>query len=427
MKIDPLFAAAAAGILPMALIAACKNSAAPQTAAVQVTTQTAQTAQTAPAAALAPPVLLPMPASAGAASVTEAANAFLATLSPAQQAAAQTKLTSQFAARWSNFPSAVVPRNGVYFRELNAEQSAAALKVAKLALSADGFNRFMEVRAGDDAYAKLGSGPGGGRGGRGGRGGFGGPPGGGQGGQGGPPGGFGGQGGPGNGQPLFGQGNYIIAFLGKPSKTEPWLLQIGGHHLAFNIYYKGAAGASTPYFVGVQPNTWKDASGKTHAPLAPMRDALYGLIHSLTPEQMGRARLDGNFNDVLVGPNRDGRFPAVPAKEGVGVADLSPASKKWVTQAIAAWTGDTVQAAEYQKIYAKELDKVRVSYSGTTELDNTGGYVRLDGPHVWIEFACQGSDHYHTIWRDRATDYGAEFTFQNADQSADDARQEISR
>ena len=37
--------------------------------------------------------------------------------------------------------------------------------------------------------------------------------------------------------------------------------------------------------------------------------------------------------------------------------------------------------------------------------------VRIDGPHVWIEFACQGSDHYHTIWRDRATDYGAEFSF----------------
>ena len=425
MKIDPLFAAAAIGILPVAFLAACRSSDAPQTAAVQTATQTTQTTQNAPAAAaLEPPVLLPMPASASAAPVTDAANAFLATLTPTQQAAAQTKLTAQFAARWSNFPSAVVPRNGIYFRDLNAEQSAAALKVAKLALSADGFNRFMEVRAADDAYAKLDRGPGGGRGGRGGRGGFGGPPGGGPGGQGGPPpGGFGGQGGPGGGQPLFGQGNYIIAFLGKPSKTEPWLLQIGGHHLAFNVYYKGAAGASTPYFIGVQPNSWKDANNKTHAPLAPMRDAMVGLIHSLTPEQRNTARLQANFNDVLVGPNCDGRFPAFPAKEGVAASDLSPMSKKWLTQAITAWTGDTVQAAEYQKIYAKELDKVRVSYSGTAELNDTGGYVRLDGPHVWIEFACQGSDHYHTIWRDRATDYGAEFSFQNTD----DTRPERSR
>ena len=40
-----------------------------------------------------------------------------------------------------------------------------------------------------------------------------------------------------------------------------------------------------------------------------------------------------------------------------------------------------------------------------------GDYVRLDGPRVWIEFATQGSDHVHTIWRDRLTDYGAEFSF----------------
>ena len=47
----------------------------------------------------------------------------------------------------------------------------------------------------------------------------------------------------------------------------------------------------------------------------------------------------------------------------------------------------------------------------SADLDDRGDYVRIDGPHVWIEFACQGSDHYHTIWRDRATDYGAEFSF----------------
>ena len=52
-----------------------------------------------------------------------------------------------------------------------------------------------------------------------------------------------------------------------------------------------------------------------------------------------------------------------------------------------------------------------MSYSGTTNVGDRGDYVRLDGPRVWIEFATQGSDHYHTIWRDRLTDYGAEFSF----------------
>ena len=207
----------------------------------------------------------------------------------------------------------------------------------------------------------------------------------------------------------FGAMNYMIAFLGKPSKTTPWILQLGGHHLAINIYYKGTTGAATPYHVAAQPTVWNDDQGKTHEPLAPMRESLQGLLNSLTPEQSKQAKLEARFSDVYVGPGKDGKFPA--KSEGVPVSELSDASKDFVKKAIAAWTGDSPQGAEYRKLYEAELDKVKVSYSGSTDLSDLGDYVRLDGPRVWIEFATQGSDHVHTIWRDRLTDYGAEFSF----------------
>src|SRR5579864_6077377 len=217
------------------------------------------------------------------------------------------------------------------------------------------------------------------------------------------------KGGPG-GEFNFGAANYMIAFLGKPSKTDPWILQLGGHHLAINFYYKGTVGTATPYHVAAQPTVWKDDHGKTHDPLAPMRDSLRGLLASLTPEQSRRAKLEARFNDVYVGPGKDGKFPA--KSEGVPVSELSDVSKGFVRKAIEAWTGDSPQGLEYRKLYLAELDKVNVSYSGTTNVGGElGDYVRLDGPRVWIEFATQGSDHYHTIWRDRLTDYGAEFSF----------------
>ncbi len=78
---------------------------------------------------------------------------------------------------------------------------------------------------------------------------------------------------------------------------------------------------------------------------------------------------------------------------------------------IAAWTGDTPQADEYRKLYDIDLDRVKVSFSGSSGDRRHGDYVRIDGPRVWIEFCVQGDDHYHTIWRDRLTDYGAEFSF----------------
>ena len=320
-----------------------------------------------------------------------------------QRAIAQIELTPRLAVRWSNLPGGSNLRNGVFFRELKPDQVEAALKVAWIALGEEGFSRFQEVRAADEVFAK-------GRGGRG----PGGPA------QkkadGVPPQKKGGGGpaqkkgrGPGGGGANFGAANYMIAFLGKPSKTTPWLLQFGGHHLAINIYYKGTTGAATPYHVAAQPTVWKDIQGKTHDPLAPMRDSLHGLLISLTPEQSKQAKLEARFNDVYVGPGKDGKFPA--KSEGVPVSELSEASKDFVKKAIAAWTGDSPQGAEYRELYNAELDKVKVSYSGSTNVSDRGDYVRLDGPRVWIEFATQGSDHYHTIWRDRLTDYGAEFSF----------------
>ncbi len=378
--------AAAAGALPLGLLAANLGPVAPRAAA-----------QDTPAASPAPN----LPPSPKAAEVVDAANAFLATLTEEQRAIAQIELKPSLAVRWTNFPGGSNVRNGVFYRELKPNQVEAALKVARLALGDQGFARYQEVRAADDAFAK-------GRGGRG-------------------PGGpdqkkadggpdqkkAGGAapkkgGGPGGGF-NFGSENYMIAFLGKPSTTTPWILQLGGHHLAINIYYKGATGAATPYHVAAQPTVWKDDQGKTHDPLAPMRDNLHGLLVSLTPEQAKRAKLEARFNDVYVGPQKDGKFPA--KSEGVPVSELSDASKEFVKKAIAAWTGDSPQGSEYRKLYEAELDKVKVAYSGTTNVGDRGDYVRLDGPRVWIEFATQGSDHYHTIWRDRLTDYGAEFSF----------------
>ena len=319
----------------------------------------------------------------------DAADAFLATLSEEQRAIAQIELKPQLAIRWTNFPGGSDVRNGVFYRDLKPEQVEAALKVARVALGEEGFSRYQEVRAADDAFAK-------GRGGRG-------------------PGGPGGPGGParkkGGGDPaqkkaggpaqkkgrgpgggaMFGSANYMIAFLGKPSKTDPWILQLGGHHLAFNIYYKGTTGAATPYHVAAQPTVWKDDQGKTHDPLAPMRESLHGLLASLTPEQLKQAKLDARFNDVYVGPQKDGQFPA--KSEGVPVSELSGTSKDFVKKAIEAWTGDSPQGVEYRKLYEAELDKAKVAYSGTTNVGGErGDYVRIDGPRVWIEFATQGSD-----------------------------------
>jgi hypothetical protein len=59
-----------------------------------------------------------------------------------------------------------------------------------------------------------------------------------------------------------------------------------------------------------------------------------------------------------------------------------------------------------------------VGYSGSTDLSATSSYARIDGPRVCIVFTVQEGTvdtpqgHYHTIWRDKAADYGAEYASQ---------------
>ena len=74
------------------------------------------------------------------------------------------------------------------------------------------------------------------------------------------------------------------------------------------------------------------------------------------PSSQNRRNSKPRFNDVYVGPGKDGKFPA--KSEGVPVSELSDASKDFVKKAIAAWTGDTPQGAEYRKLYAR-LSSIR--------------------------------------------------------------------
>ena len=137
---------AAAGTLSLAIFATNFGSVAPQAAAQ---------------ARCARPDLLASPK---AADVVDAGEAFLATLSEEQRATAQIELTPQLAVRWTNFPGGSNVRNGVFYRDLKPEQVEAALKVARIALGEEGFARYQEVRAADDAFAKGragGRGPGG--------------------------------------------------------------------------------------------------------------------------------------------------------------------------------------------------------------------------------------------------------------------------
>lgn len=310
--------------------------------------------------------------------VVDLAEAFKATLTKEQSALLQRAYSKTDAVRWSNFPQAFSRPNrvGLNLGTLNAAQLTAfkALMSSVLTqnIANEGYDELEGVRAADDYLGKATK-----------------------------------------QSDTFGAGNYYIAFLGQPSITELWELQYGGHHFAFsNTYDKGKITGATPSFRGVEPMKPVTANGKIYQPLEQEQEAFANLIKTLTDTEKGTAKLTSSFNDVILGPGQDGKFPA--KKLGFKVGNLNHAQQELVIKAIELYVNDlnVATAQDIMKKYRTELPDTYISYSGSGTMNQAADYIRIDGSSVWIEYAAQssrdfpGTTHPHSVWRDHKSDYG---------------------
>ncbi|RYC69269.1 DUF3500 domain-containing protein [Spirosoma sordidisoli] len=316
----------------------------------------------------------------GVANIVCLAEAFKATLSASQLATAQLAYTRDNVVRWSNLPQALyqAKRLGIAFSSLSATQLAAAKALVQAATGSqagEGYAEVQQLLLADDYLNANGGGS------------------------------------------TYGSGNYYIALLGTPSLTDAWQLQFGGHHLAVAMTYKnGTVVGATPYFEAIEPASFV-SNGTTIQAMGNEQAGMVAMLAGLSATQLTTAKLTTSLTDILMGPGKDGQFPT--AKSGLAVSGLTTAQKALVLAAMKPWVQDVdnATAAELLKTYESELDQTYIAYSGTTALNSNGDYARIDGPSVWIEFSGQGGivirnvTHFHTIWRDRKRDYGANFTF----------------
>jgi hypothetical protein len=310
------------------------------------------------------------------------ANAFLATLTTTQQASVVLTLNLSNAKRWSNLPCGLSCRNGLAFSSLTSTQLAAAKAVAQAAFgttTGEGYDEFTQIMAADDYLGQTASG--------------------------------------------YSSGNYVIAFLGTPTATGKWMLQIGGHHYAQNITYDaGSVTSITPLHQGVEPKGSFTLSGTTYnGPMESEHTAMQNMLGSFTSTELTSAKISGSFSDCLMIPgSTTNTFPTT--KQGIQVSTLSSAAQAKVLAAMMPWINDldATSAAAFTTIYQNELASTYVSYASNTSgvagtassfLTTNTDYVRIDGPSVWIEFICQtgvviaSQIHYHSVMRDHTRDY----------------------
>lgn len=306
------------------------------------------------------------------------ADAFKATISASQGATLQLPYSKTDAIKWSNFPEfAARPRRvGIRLGSLNAAQlkAAKALMAEVMARNVpnEGFDELEGNLAADDYFGTT------------------------------------------TGKTdTFNAGNFYLAFLGTPSTTGLWELQFGGHHYAFaNTYNGGKITGVTPSFRGVEPMTAVTANGRTYQPVEQERQAFATMLERMSSTEQATAKLSTTFRDVLLGPDRDGQFPTT--KQGLRVGELGADKKALVLNAIKRYVNDLdpETAATVLAKYTAELADTYLAYSGSGTMSQSGDYVRIDGPGVWIEYSAQpsrdfpGTVHPHSVWRDHRSDYG---------------------
>lgn len=360
-------------------------------------------------------VCLPVVATTTATSrIVAAANTFLSTLDQKQRQAVLFSFNDQEQRkRWSNFPVSFVPRGGINLKDMTPAQRSAAMALLASALSPKGFEKVQQIMEGDEALKNeegdnRGGGPGPRRG-------NGGPPPGPPPGNGGPPPSFGGGNRPAWNGPMFGKDLYYFSILGKPSETQPWMLQFGGHHLALNITIAGEHGVLTPTLTGAQPALFTE-NGKTIRPLAGESDKAIALLNSLDDNQRKQAILSYRLADLVLGPGQDGKT-VVP--EGLKVSAMNERQRAMLLDVISEWTGiihESAAAARMAELKA-DLNDTWFAWSGPITVmpgHNIAAYYRIQGPHLVIEYAPQtlGGDaslHVHTMYRDPTNDYGRQF------------------
>jgi hypothetical protein len=365
--------------------------------------------------ALISPVLKPGQEQITTSRIVNAANAFLSTLDDKQrQAVLYSFDDGEQRQRWSNFPTAVVPRGGINLKQMSEQQRAAAMQLLSIVLSPMGLEKVNEIRMADDDFKVNGSQhrpPGGGPPAA-----NGGPP---NRGPGGPPRQQAGPWAPQhdrnpNRDDLFGSNLYYISFLGKPSTTAPWMLQFGGHHLALNITFSGSKDVMTPTLTGAQPATFR-VNGRTIRPVGRESDKALALLKSLDEKQRQQAVLTYRVPDLVLGPGQDGKKIA---PEGLKASAMNGKQRAMLLDVIGEWAGIINEAAASERMaqLKADLNDTWFAWSGSTDFEsgnNITAYYRIQGPHLVIEYAPQNDEpanHVHTMYRDPTNDYGQQLT-----------------
>jgi hypothetical protein len=277
--------------------------------------------------------------------IRRAAEALLASLTPAQLLRTQYAVDDSEWRRWSNVDNGIYIRQGVSLREMTEAQRSAGMALVRASLSAKGLALTEAIRKTDRTLREIN-----------------------------------------DDSTRYDEQLYFFTIMGQPSPTEPWGWQFEGHHLVINYFVLGDQVVMTPLFVGGEPVLTTTGRYAGNAVLQAEQDNGLAFMRALSPEDQRSATLgrDKVRDDLQAGMNQDN---LVLDYQGLKADRLSPALKGRLRALIALYVDNLRedQAKIRMQDVDAHLDDTWFAWTGgTTDADPF--YYRIHSPVILIEF-----------------------------------------
>ena len=298
------------------------------------------------------------------AAMTQAAQAFLETLTPEQKTAVMFPFNGEDRFDWHFIPR---ERKGVPLKTMTDEQQSAALALVQASLSAEGYDKAERIRQLEQILFER------------------------------------------EGRDIRDTGLYFFMIFGEPSDTGPWAWRYEGHHISHSwTVINGTLSGSTPQFFGTNPAYVREGSQAGERVLNAEDYLARTLLGSLSSEQVEDAIIaDEAPRDILTAAEREA---AMQEDAGVAYSSLNGDQKAtlWaLIEEYAAVQPAPVAAERLAKVRAGGLDNIKFAWMGSLMPDGPH-YYRVQGPTFLIEYdnVQNEANHVHSVWRDFDGDFG---------------------
>jgi hypothetical protein len=200
---------------------------------------------------------------------------------------------------------------------------------------------------------------------------------------------------------------YYTSIFGEPQADGTWGWRFEGHHLSLNFTLKGGDHiAVTPSFFAANRAHVKEGRLAGTRPLGAEEDLARALARSLQASGKPVVYSDRAPNDILTAADRKLR-QLEPV--GVPASEFTAAQREGLLKLITEYADRHRPELEKDRLaeITRDFDNLRFGWAGGIE-PGQAYYYRIQGADFLVEVSNiqNEANHIHTVWRDRAGDFG---------------------